>query len=299
MIPEFPKFSKLTIKLKDHVRLFTSNFEPYSDFNFTSLLCWNTDGSTEVSKLNHNLIIKLSDYLTGETFYSLLGDKMIDKTLQELLGNGLPLMLVPAIVVKNIKLPDIFSVAEDRDSFDYIYNLADLSILTGNDYKKKRNKLNKLNKDIGLNLRPKVIDSFSKSGRDEFRNIVTEWSENRNRSDNNNDREKQAIERTMEFSDELGLFVLGFYYSGNLVGFSVNEKLSDGYAICHFEKALLVHENIYTYMTNQAAQELLSIRCKYVNWEQDLGIPGLRKAKMIYKPERFLQKYQVKLISGT
>jgi hypothetical protein len=102
MIARYPKFSKISLKHQAELASFTNAFEPYSDFNFTSLLSWDTDGSTQLSTLNDNLIICLPDYLTGEPCYSLIGANNIDETIEKLFEKLDTLCLVPGIVVDNM-----------------------------------------------------------------------------------------------------------------------------------------------------------------------------------------------------
>ena len=78
MIALFPEFSKIDISHRYEIEAITSKFEPYSDFNFVSLFCWDTDGSAAVSVSNDNLIIKIPDYINGIPVYSMLGDSKID-----------------------------------------------------------------------------------------------------------------------------------------------------------------------------------------------------------------------------
>lgn len=298
MIPKFPKFICLDPKLMQEIREFTSDFEPYSDFNFTSLLCWDVDNKTEVSMLNHNLVISLSDYITGDTIYSLLGRDMIDDSMEILLGDTEALRLVPKEVINHIENASDFEYSEEPGSFDYIYNLEHLSNLSGGSFKKKRNKLNYLYKDIGPTLECKILTGLDDDIVGDLRKVVKEWDADNDIS-NNADHEIQAIERMFKFSNLLNLIVMVFYSNQKVIGFSVNEKLENDFAICHFEKALNVHKNIYTYIAQQTAFGLLNSGSKYVNWEQDLDIPGLKKAKMAYQPIKFLEKYQVKRSSGT
>lgn len=299
MISTFPLFNKLDLNQKDEIRKFTSNFDPYSDFNFTSLFCWDTDNNTEVSMLNNNLVIKFSDYTTDDIIYSFLGENKIDETIKELLNLGKEINLVPEVVIKKINKTDQLDILEDIDSFDYVYDLADLYLLNGGRHKKKRNKLNSIQSELGEGLRVELMNNSMVINESDLRKVLTEWSNSNLDAGTNTERENSAIEKIFKYSNELDLLILAAYINDEMIGFSINEVIDGKFAICHFEKALTkVHKNIYTYIANMSSKLLLDLGCKYVNWEQDLGLPGLRSAKSNYGPERFLKKYQIKLSSG-
>src|SRR3990167_9981485 len=85
MIPEFPHFKKLELADKKDVEKFTQKYPPYSDFNFVSMWSWDIKGEMRLSTLNNNLVVRFTDYLTGEPFYSFLGDNKVNETAEKLL----------------------------------------------------------------------------------------------------------------------------------------------------------------------------------------------------------------------
>ena len=71
------------------------------------------------------------------------------------------------------------------------------------------------------------------------------------------------------------------------------ERFTSGYAMAHFAKADVRFKGVYAYLHQAEAQSLQAMRCRLVNWEQDLGIPSLRDSKRQWRPVRFLKKYRL------
>lgn len=295
MIALYPRFSRLGLSHKEEIQTITSKFEPYSDFNFTSLFCWNTDESTEVSILNENLVIKLPDYVTRKPVYSILGDHKIDDSLEQLLSLTNELKMVPEVVVNNIAAAHTYSIEPDRDHFDYVYPLDKQADLPGGHYKVKRNKISKFMRHYGSDLTLKKVSLSDNNKKHEIVATFDHWTKERQRNDDEAKHEREALERLLENAGRLDLICLQVFIDGTSVGFSINEVVQQDYAICHFQKSNLAFEHTDVFLSNIIAKELKHFGCRYVNWEQDLGIEGLRELKMSYSPEFFLKKYTVSL----
>ncbi len=295
MIVKYPNFSKLDISHKQEIKALVSQFPPYSDFNFISLFCWDIDGTTEISNLNGNLVIKMDDYVTGKPFYSILGKQDIDKSLTTLLNLSPSLKLVPADVINSIQFPSNFEVAEDRDQFDYIYPVEAQVDLAGGHNKIKRNKISKFVRTYHEDLSLKKIQFNDPTTKHEVDQILLSWSSERHRSNDEVRREAAAIEKLFKYAEHFMLVGIKVFLANTFVGFSVNEIVQMDCAICHFQKSILTFENIDVFLSNLAAKELKHFGCKYTNWEQDLGLPGLRRLKESYIDEDsfFLKKYTI------
>lgn len=296
---QFPEFTSLTIEHQHAIKHITSQYEPYSDFNFTSLFCWNTDDTTEVAILNNNLVIKLPDYITGEPVFSVLGKSDIDSTLRSLLALSPHLKLVPEVVVANISSIPAFNIKEDPDNFDYVYKLSDLATLKGQNYKKKRNKANRFATEMAGNIGFTTEKLDKLRHREAVKQLFYKWAKSLQKGETDIAAEGKAIDRLLENAQSLDVLISLLKVRGNLVAFSINEVLNKRFAISHFEKALLIHNDIYPFLVKNVAEALFKRGCEYVNWEQDLGIAGLKNSKTTYQPSHFLKKYQVSVTSGT
>ena len=96
-IPFFPKFKNLEISDKKEVETITHQFEPYSDYNFVSLWSYNVKEEIQISKLNDNLVIKFTDYISGNPFYSFLGNNLVEDTISKLLKHSKTLNIPPLL----------------------------------------------------------------------------------------------------------------------------------------------------------------------------------------------------------
>lgn len=96
----------------------------------------------------------------------------------------------------------------------------------------------------------------------------------------------------------LDLEGLVFYIRGEPMGFVLGEKQPPSSFLLHFAKGSKHIKGLYPYMYQQLAIWLgeCSTSLDYIRWvnfEQDLGLPGLAKAKMSYKPDQLARKWRI------
>lgn len=302
MIPEFPKFKKIELVDKEDIEKITSKFQPYSDFNFISLWSWDTKGDMRFSQLHGNLIVRFTDYVTGKPFYSFLGDKEVNKTADILLNFSAKeklapkLFLIPEVVALNLDKTK-FTVKEDRDNFDYIYDIDLISEYKGKKFAGKRNKTNSFLKDYP-NIGIEVLNLRNPSIQKEISRIDEEWLKNKKERNvdfevNNND--LMATKRCFQIETK-NLIGVGISNNKKLVGYGIFEILEDGYSMCDFIKADTHFNYIYDYLMKESAKILKDLKCSLLNFEQDLGVPGLRKSKLSFMSQ-YLKKFTVEFMS--
>jgi hypothetical protein len=77
-----------------------------------------------------------------------------------------------------------------------------------------------------------------------------------------------------------------------LVGFSISSIINKEYLLCHFTKGNIKYVGVYEYMLKNYGAHAVNI-AQFMNYEQDLGLPGLRFSKNSFRPSSFLKKYVI------
>ncbi len=84
------------------------------------------------------------------------------------------------------------------------------------------------------------------------------------------------------------------YVNDKLSAFTIGERVNDDMAIVHIEKADSSINGLYAFINKTFVEECFS-DVPFINREQDLGIEGLRKAKLTYQPIKLEPKYTVNI----
>ena len=180
-----------------------------------------------------------------------------------------------------------------RDHFDYVYLKDDLIQLAGNRYRTKRNHINRINRNYRFSFQP-----LEEHHLDACLELQSNWCEVRRCDDDLSLLgEWEAIRETMKNYGSLGLRGGVITIEGKVEAFSVGELLNNTTAVVHIEKANPEIAELYTVINQQCAENCWE-NVPYINREQDLGIPGLREAKLSYHPHHMEEKYRITL-AGT
>lgn len=296
-------FQKLTIADKKIIEDFVEQFPPYSDFNFISLLTYDTQETTEYCIQGGNLYIKFEDYDTNENFFSVMGKENVQECIMDLLdysvSRGLPaeLHLIPEIVIDLLspEAKQSLDITEDRDNFDYIVSAKDVAELDENSFPRKHKLIEKFNQEYP-NVYYEVIDLSDSDSRDSILKTFELWRELNGKTEEETQTELIAVQRLLDNHSELPtLHAIGVYDGDALIAFNTFDVASAEFGVSSFQKANKTYEGIYAYLTTSAAKELVRLGVTYINYEQDLGIEGLRSSKLSWHPVMFLKKYSVSL----
>ena len=183
-------------------------------------------------------------------------------------------------------LGDEYDISPVRDAFDYIYNREDLANLVGKKYHSKRNHISAFSKQFNWCFKPITNENIN-----DVLVCAEKWyRENDDRMDEYMAIESEGIKTILENMELLNVKGGAIYVENEVVAFTLGSPINDYVFDIHIEKALKDYAAAYTVINNEFAKTLEGY--KYINREDDMGLPGLRKAKLSYRPEILLEKYR-------
>ena len=194
------------------------------------------------------------------------------------------------------RYPGQFQFHPDRDSCDYVYNITDLATLPGRKFQRKRNHLNRFRQNHPDCQMVPICEELLSAVKD----MAEIWYAQRMESDPNNDfqLEQRALNRACSHWNELGLEGAALMEDGRILAIAIGSFLNETTFDVHFEKALEDVDGAYAAI-NQAFSAHLQKKYPDLLWlnrEDDMGIPGLRKAKLSYCPDHLVVKFWANLL---
>lgn len=215
------------------------------------------------------------------------------KYFHEELHKKLHMYLVDESAVGALQLsPEEFTVEENRDYFDYVYDAEKLRTLPGKKYHKKKNHVNAFLKEYGGRYEFRMMCC---EGSGDILDFLERWKEERGIEDSYHriEYESRGIAYMLEHCKMLKSRICGVYIDGRLEAFSIGSyNSSEETAYIHVEKANPEIRGLYPFINREFLCQGFP-EAKYVNREDDMGIEGLRKAKLSYHPMKLVKKYDI------
>ncbi len=284
------KFKKFEISDIEKIKKYTNVKGNFScETSFVNLLVWHNIYKNMYAEKDGILFIKSGE--EGKENFRLPFGKDMEKGLEylcEYCGDKPPVLWIQqgerfTEIVPYIKKN--YQLVEKRDAFDYIYLQSDLADLSGKKYHSKRNHISAFSKKYDWNY----CDITEENKNDVLECAELWYNANHERYDEYIECEFAGINTILENMQTLCAKGGAIYVDGKVVAFTLGSPVNDEVFDVHIEKALPEYATAYTVINNEFAKRLSEY--KYINREDDMGLEGLRKAKLSYKPEILLAKY--------
>lgn len=296
MIP----FEKISIDQKTRLNKYLHRMaKQCCEYSYVNLFLW---GRKRVAEVDGFLLIQ-AQYDRKTVYLYPVGEGDIKPALDAIIHDasvrGIPCCLA-ALTEADCRqvealYPGAFQIYCDRDSYDYIYAIDDLADLRGRKFQKKRNHLNRFEQEHPdariLPLDERTLEAAHQ--------LAQKWYEERTSIDPNGDYhlEKIALERAFAHYGEMDMEGVVLMEQGSIMAFAMGSRLNGNTFDIHFEKALGASDGTYAAINRGFARWLRDKypEVKWLNREDDMGIEGLRKAKLSYNPDHMVEKCWARL----
>lgn len=187
--------------------------------------------------------------------------------------------------------PGRFTFSCNEGDTDYVYLSEELANLAGRAYHKKKNHVLKFMRTYeNVELKP-----ITEENKEDAWTVEERWHHAHQEQANYSQMaERNAIWEALQNMEALGLMGAVLYVEGLPAAMTIASHINRDTCDIHFEK---VNDEYavsggYSVINQLYAKQLTDY--KWINREEDIGIEGLRKAKLSYHPKLFIQKYSAR-----
>lgn len=269
------------------------------EFSFINVYLW---GKQRLAVLNGCLV--LLSYFGETVVYSYplgQGDKKatIEAVIADSRERGIPCRINGMVPEEKewleAQFPHRFEFNTTEDSYDYVYDINALAELRGKKYHGKRNHINRF-----LENHPDyTVEPINSINIEAVRDMAEDWFLNREcqMPESNFTMERAALDKLFSSFSKLEAEGLLLKNGKDILAFTVGSRFYNDIFDIHFEKARWDADGAYPVINNEFAKYIrnkFSEVC-YLDREEDMGLPGLRRAKQSYHPVYRVEKWRASL----
>lgn len=299
--------NRITIEARSILEEYLSGLEyGTSGLSFTSLYMWRNINNFSwqiigdylcIAGLSHLETDKEDPFLfppltkTGTYDSKSLNDTIkAAKKIFESKGYIFSIRLMPFDMIDTIAsaCPDEFQFFDDRPNYDYLYRKQDLIELKGREYHSKKNHLNYFLSHYQYQYVP-----LTSAMAEEAMQFIREFNERKNLPEHEMEllkMEERAMVDVFNNLESVGYLAAAILIDGKIEALSIGGTLNRNTVTVHVEKANIDYRGLYQIINNEFCRHAAS-NVEYINREEDMGIPGLRKAKLSYKPIKLVESH--------
>ena len=222
--------------------------------------------------------------------------QMLQQYFNEQLKRPLKIYLADEEGVRFLHLTENsdYYVKEETDLKDYLYDGDGMRTLGGKKYQKKRNLVNKFNREYDGRWQ---YVRYKRTDHQKVMQFLDEWYERRMAEEPDGldelKCERSGIRDILSGFQEMAYHCGGIEIDGQLKAISIGTyNPREEMSVISVEKADAEIPGIYQVINQQFLINEFP-HAKIINREDDMGLPGLRKAKESYNPIDFARKYLV------
>lgn len=270
------------------------------EYSFANLFLW---GRQEIAFVE-NCVVFFSHFFGRSVYpYPLgTGDKKaaLEAILADSRQRGIPCRITGMTEADRQELedlfPGLFSIRPARDSFDYVYTVDALADLKGKKLQKKRNHVNRFRTEHPeYRVEPICCENVAR-----IQHMVNDWYVSRKLSDPEGDYflESLAMAKAFRHYDALNMEGIALLEGDRVLAVTMGSIMAPDMMDVHFEKAVEDVPGAYNTVNAEFARHirLKFPEVRFLNREDDMGLEGLRTAKLSYLPDHMIEKYQACLM---
>ena len=263
------------------------------EYNFANRFLWGRQKAT----IHQGNLAFFCQFNRKSVYLFPLGEDVkptLDAIISDAKKRGIPCCITSLTRADQARLeqwyPGQFYFQPDRDGFDYIYSIDALADLKGKKLQRKRNHCNHFRM-----LHPTgTIAPITDENTPQVMEMLEQWYARKEEAEYGTSfhLEQVAISKALQYRKELGIEGIVLQEKGRIIAMTMGSFLSPNTFDVQFEKAFEEYMGAYAVINREFARYLKEKypQLQWLNREDDLGLEGLRKAKLSYCPDRLVEK---------
>ncbi len=285
-LPAYPELRPVRPSDREAIDGFLRRFPPeVCELNFPNICIWSESEHPRWTTVHGNLCVLVEPDFEPPYALPPVGTERLEETVEACFALAPRLSRVPKATAE--RLAGRFRVEADPGNHDYVYRLSDLVELRGKKYDGKRNRIRKFEAE-----NHHAYETMRPEHRDGCRALLAEWFEDKANGDPYMRAERQAILRAIEHYDALRLKAAVVTVGGKVEAFTMGNVLNPDTALIQIEIANAAIAGLAQWINREFARREWA-GFTFVNREQDLCHPGLRRAKESYQPDHLVEKFNI------